>query len=113
MAGGALLAVAAARLIGLDDGLAAFLGDRPGFAMVPIGVLVLTIGAANLVGAWNRRGSFISVFQSIKNWIAGLLLVIIGLGLVGVGMYEVIAPQAFDEILTSFLQPVGHPDSGL
>ena len=111
--GGALLALAAGRLMGLDDGLAAFLRDRPGFAMVPIGLLLLTIGAANLVGAWNRRGSMIGVFQSIKNWIAGLLFVVLGLGLVGVGLYEVAAPQAFDDLLSSFFQPIGLSDTDL
>jgi hypothetical protein len=111
--GGALLAVAAARVIGLDDRLVAFLGDRPGFAMVPVGILSLALGAANLVGAWNRRGSLSGVFVSLKNWLGGLLFVAIGLILVGVGLYEVAAPQAFDDLLNSLFQPISTSHPGL
>lgn len=106
MIGGALLAVAAARVLGLDDRLAAFLGDRPGFTMIPAGVLLLAIGTANLVGAWNRRGSFMGVFQSLRNWAVGLICLLIGLILLCAGMIEWIAPEAFDGWLESTFGPI-------
>ena len=111
--GGTLLAFAATRLLGWDDRLTAFLGDRPGFVMVPVGVLMLAIGAANLIGAWNRRGSFLGVFQSLKNWIGGLVFLVIGMGLLGLGLFEVAAPQAFDDLLNSFFEPIGPSDINL
>jgi hypothetical protein len=113
LTGGALLAVAAARILGVEDKLGTFFSNRPGFAMVPIGVLLLAIGVANLIGAWNRRGSFLSFFQSLRNWAAGLFFLVIGVVLIGLGLFEVADPQAFDQLIGSFFKPLTAPDSGL
>lgn len=111
--GGSLLAVAAARLMGLDDNLGSFFRDRPGFVMVPVGVLLLAIGVANLVGAWNRRESLLGIFRSLQNWAAGLFFLLIGVGLVGLGLFEVAAPQSFDQLINSFFDPLSAADPGL
>jgi hypothetical protein len=104
--GGALLAFAAARLLGWDKQLGAFLADRPGYAMLPVGVVMTALGAANLSGAWNRRGSVLGIFQSLKNWTGGSFLVLLELALVVMGLYEWIAPEAFDSWINSIFGPL-------
>lgn len=111
--GGALSAYVLASLLGLEQRIGAFLADRPGYAMLPLGVVLTALGAANLSGAWNRRGSFFGVFQSLKNWLGGGLLLCLGLSLVVVGLYEVLAPEAFDNLLESFLGPLSFSGDGL
>lgn len=101
--GGALLAYVAARILGWDQRIGAFLADRPGYVMVPAGLLLIALGAANLIGAWNRRGSVMGIFQSLKNWFWGFISLVIGLAMLCTGMVEWIAPEAFDRWLESTL----------
>jgi hypothetical protein len=103
--GAGMLAYTAARILGWDARIAAFLTDRPGFVMVPLGLVLTAIGAANLIGAWNRRGSIMGVFQSLRNWIGGLIAVFIGLVLLCSGLVEWVAPEAFDRWLDSTFGP--------
>jgi hypothetical protein len=99
LVGGALLAYAGARILGWDQNAGAFLIERPGFGMIPLGVVLMAIGAANLIGAWNRRGSIMGVFQSLRNWALGLFAVFMGVILLSMGLIEWIAPEAFDRWL--------------
>lgn len=106
LVGGALLAYVAARLAGCDRRVGAFLFDGPGYAISPLGLMMTASGAAKILGAWNRPTSFRGIVNSLRNWAGGALLLVFGSALMGLGIFEVIAPDAFDSLSRSLLGSV-------
>lgn len=100
------LAVAGvAFLTGAQQTLLAFLLDRPGFALLPAGIAVGAGGIARVIGArdWNRSpGRFLA---SLPERFSGALLLLFGLAMLAAGLFEFVAPAAFDRIVNSLLAP--------
>jgi hypothetical protein len=80
---------------------------RPGLALVVFGGLCLMQAGITLVGAreWKEGpGWMVTLNLIVSRLLPGLILLGIGLGAAGLGMFESIAPRAFDEMGGGFLE---------
>jgi len=77
---------------------------RPGFLMVVLGIIVLIQAAVVFIGY--KSGGQWNVFVDLilLRLILGTILVVIGVGLLGLGMFEIVAPNAFDAMGGALLE---------
>jgi hypothetical protein len=93
----------------LDTGRAVFLHfvRRPGLPLLTMGLFCLLTATASIAGyveqSQTERWVFILDLLTSR-LLPGLILIVIGLGATGLGLFEVLAPQAFDGIGGGFLQ---------
>lgn len=80
---------------------------RPGMPLIVLGMLVLSQAAITLYGSLEmQHGSQQQVVLNLVLFrlLPGAILVIIGLGAVGLGLFEVLAPESFDARGGGFLE---------
>jgi hypothetical protein len=80
---------------------------RPGLPLALIGTLVLMQAVITLAGSMEERhGSQRVVFLNLlfSRLLPGIILVILGLGAMGLGLFEMAAPNAFDAMGGGFLE---------
>lgn len=80
---------------------------RPGLPLALIGMLVLMQAVITLVGSMEERHeSQRVVFLNLlfSRLLPGIILIILGLGAVGLGLFELVAPNAFDAMGGGFLE---------
>ena len=104
--GTALAAAGVSFVLGAEAGLYAFLLERPGFALVPLGLMFAAGGGARVIGARNWRGSAKRFLASIPERIGGSMLLLIGLALLAIGAFEIVMPDGFDDALDALLAPL-------
>lgn len=92
--------------MGREETLLAFVVDRPGFALLAAGLVLVGGGGARVLGAQDWKGSF---FLHLPDRIGAVILSVVGLAILSVGAFEIAAPQAFDSILDGFLAPLRQP----
>ncbi|MGH7460104.1 MAG: hypothetical protein ACREMA_03630 [Longimicrobiales bacterium] len=103
---GAALAVAGvAFLMGAEQRLAALLLERPGFVLAPAGAVLGATGSARVIGAQSWRGSAWRFLSNLPERFGGILVVIFGLGLLAAGLFDILAPDAFDDTVRSLIAP--------
>lgn len=80
------------------------IAQHPGLPMVIVGVIVLIQAAIVFIGY--KQGGQWNVFIDLilLRLIPGIILVVIGVGLLGFGMFEIVAPNAFDAIGGALLE---------
>jgi hypothetical protein len=93
-------------VLGAEERLLAFLKERPGFALLAIGSVSGAGGGARVLGAREWRGSAGRFLASIPERFSGILLLLFGLALFAIGMFEIAAPAAFDRALDALLAPL-------
>ncbi len=74
---------------------------RPGLPLIVLGILVLMQAVITLVGSLeqqerSRRDVIFTLLLS--RLLPGLVLVVVGLGMTGLGLFEIAAPNAFDAL---------------
>lgn len=80
---------------------------RPGLPLIAIGILVLMQAAITVSGSLEQRDGPRSevIFDLLAaRLLPGLFLILIGLGALGLGMFEIVAPNAFDALGGGFLE---------
>lgn len=80
---------------------------RPGLPLVVLGILVLMQAAITISGSLEQRDgprSEVILDLLVGRMLPGLFLVLIGLGLLGLGMFEIVTPNAFDAMGGGFLE---------
>ncbi len=80
---------------------------HPGLPLLVFGTLVLMQAAITVSGSLEQRDGKRSdaiLILLMARMLPGLFLVIIGLGLLGLGMFEIAAPNAFDAMGGGFLE---------
>jgi hypothetical protein len=80
---------------------------RPGLPLVVLGILILMQAAITVSGSLEQRdGSRSEVIFDllVARLLPGLFLMIIGLGAVGTGLFEIVAPNVFDSMGGGFLE---------
>ena len=80
---------------------------RPGLPLVVLGILVLMQAFITISGSLEQRDGPRRevIFELlVGRTLPGLFLVIIGLGALGLGMFEIVAPNAFDSMGGGFLE---------
>jgi hypothetical protein len=80
---------------------------RPGLLLMLIGALCLMQAIIALSGSLeDRQGArwVVILNLAISRLLPGIILVALGLGALGLGMFEFVAPDAFDEMSGEFLE---------
>jgi hypothetical protein len=97
----------AAFMMGAQRALYDFAIARPGVALLPLGVSVGAGGASRVAGARQWRGSLWRVLANLPERIGGAMLMVLGAALAGLGGFELIAPEAFDDIVARLAAGMG------
>ena len=80
---------------------------RPGIPLVVLGVLFLMQAAIVLVGSHELRlgARWVVILNLlVSRLLPGVILVVLGVGALGLGLFEITAPNAFDEMGGGFLE---------
>jgi hypothetical protein len=80
---------------------------HPGFPLIVFGVLCLMQSAITLTGPHElQEGQRWVVIMNllVSRLLPGLMLVVIGVGMTGAGLFEIVAPEAFDKMGGGFLE---------
>jgi hypothetical protein len=80
---------------------------HPGFPLIVFGVLCLMQSAITLIGPHElQEGQRWVVIMNllVSRLLPGLILVVIGVGMTGAGLFEIVAPEAFDKMGGGFLE---------
>lgn len=104
-----LFLLAVALMMYFNNGREIFLQmvRRPGLMLVLLGGLCLLQAAINFAGAWQMRQGSQGVFTSALiavSMLPVLILVMIGLALGTLGLFETVAPVRFDEMGGALLE---------
>lgn len=99
-------AAGVAFLVGAEDALLDLALSRPGVALVPAGLASAAWGAGRVLGAREWRGSLVRLLANIPERIGGAMLFLLGAALLGLGGFELLAPDAFGRALESLLAQV-------
>ena len=82
---------------------------RPGLPLILFGVLLLMQAVISLSGSHElREGSrWVAILNLwISRLLPGVILVVLGVGAIGLGLFELVAPNTFDEIGGGFLEVI-------
>lgn len=93
-------------LVGAEGALLDIALRRPGLALVPAGLASAAWGAGRVLGAREWRGSWWRLVANIPERIGGAMLLLLGAALLGLGGFELLAPDAFARALENFLAQV-------
>ena len=80
---------------------------HPGLPLILFGALCLMQAVITLVGSHElQEGQRWIVIMNllVSRLLPGIILVLIGLGMTGLGLFEILAPKAFDEMGGGFLE---------
>jgi hypothetical protein len=80
---------------------------RPGLPLMLIGALCLMQAVITLTGSHELRQGLrwvVILNLAVSRLLPGIILVVIGLDALGLGMFEFVAPDAFDEMGGDFLE---------
>ena len=79
---------------------------HPGLPLIALGVICLIQSVINLIGPLETgEPSFgMELIGLITRLLPGFILVLAGLGMIGLGLFEIAAPQAFDQMGGAFLE---------
>jgi len=73
---------------------------HPGLPLIVFGMLCLIQSVITIIGPLDSQEGSRSTL--IIDWLArflpGIILIVLGLGLMGLGLFEIVAPDAFDQI---------------
>ena len=80
---------------------------HPGVPMILFGALLLMQAAITLAGARELREGpnwIVILNLTVSRLLPGVILVVLGIGAVGLGLFEIAAPDAFDQMGGGFLE---------
>ncbi len=99
--------VAAAGVIFFDLGGAAerLLSDRPGIVIAPLGFIFLCTAVGWLSGDEQMNASVLMFIVTLPHRIGAVITLLFALAVLGVGLFELVAPEAFDQIVASLKPP--------
>lgn len=80
---------------------------RPGMPLVAIGLLLLLQSLVMFLGYRELNegsGFMVTMNLVISRMLPGVILLVLGLGAIGLGLFEIVAPMAFDNLGGGFLE---------
>lgn len=106
---GLFLVIVAVMIYMNADGRGVFLHmvRRPGLPLIFLGGLLLMQAVITLVGSHElRHGSQATLILNLlfSRLLPGVILIVLGAGAMGLGVFEILAPEPFDEIGGGFLE---------
>ena len=100
-----MIAVAAVVLLGLVDAAERLVAERPGIVIAPLGLVFLGAAGGWLWGEEQMNSSFLMVLATLPQRLGALVTVLFSLAVLGVGLFELVAPAAFDQIVAMLTPP--------
>ena len=80
---------------------------HPGIPLIVFGMICLVQSVITLIGSKDtgQNSRWVEIFSLLlARLLPGIVLVVLGLGAVGLGVFEIVAPNAFDQIGGRFLE---------
>lgn len=105
LAGLALLLAGILRSLGIASAFGAYLSQRPGVALFAGGIALFSAGLATVIGPASWRVTPVAFIIRLPSRLLGLVLTVAGLAAVILGLFEFLAPEAFDAWLQALLGP--------
>lgn len=99
------LALSAVVLFGLQGSAERLVLDRPGFVIAPLGFIFLCTALGWLMGEEAMNSSVQMFIVTLPHRIGALVTLAFALAVLGVGVFELVAPDAFDRTLESLRPP--------
>jgi hypothetical protein len=87
--------------------LAMQMARHPGLPLIVFGALCLTQAVITLIGFHELQEGprwIVILNLLVSRLLPGVMLVVIGLGMTGLGLFEILAPKAFDQMGGGFLE---------
>ena len=106
--GAGAVVVAAVVLLGLQDAAGRLIAERPGIVLVPLGSLFLCTAGGWLFGEEGMNSSPLLFVATLPHRLGALITVLFSLAVLGVGLFELAAPAAFDQAV-EWLKPPPPP----
>jgi hypothetical protein len=91
---------------GTQDRLWSYLLTRPGAALLAAGAMSTSGGVARVLGAREWKRSLRGALTGLAERTGGAILLLLGLALLGLGVFEILQPVAFDDSLSALLEPL-------
>lgn len=111
LVGGGMVVGALVLWMGLGQPLLDWLRLRPGPALILAGLMLVLYGLPSFLGAVEERGSAGVLLASLPGRLFNLALVAAGLAAIGLGVWELVAPDAYDALwqgMTGLFWPIGN-----
>ena len=89
-----------------EHALYRFLLARPGAALIAAGTALAAAGGAGVLGAREWRGSSRRLLANLPQRIGAAMVLLAGLALLAIGVFEVVAPAAVDGAFDNLLEPL-------
>lgn len=79
---------------------------HPGLPLIAFGMLCLIHSVITFIGPLDSRehAGWILMISWLARFLPGIILVVLGLSLTGLGLFEIVAPNAFDKMGGGFLE---------
>jgi hypothetical protein len=99
-----LIAAGIILLMDVGDAVVAFIKARPGSTMVITGLFMIVYGVPNILGSVEEHQSIGRFLASVPGRMFSVVLVLIGVLIIILGGWEIVAPAAFDSAVHQFVQ---------
>jgi len=99
------LAISGVVLFGLEDSAWRLVGDRPGLAIAPVGFIFLCTALGWLLGDDTMNSSVLMFFVTLPHRIGAVITLVFALAVLGIGVFELVAPAEFDRLVESLRPP--------
>ncbi len=97
LVGFGIVAFAVAQLLGLGPVLEEHVRERPGIVIIPVSLAGLAWTMSLVFGTVEQRGSMWRLVSSVPARLLGLSLAVISLAGLAVGLWDIVAPAAFEQ----------------
>ena len=79
---------------------------HPGLPLLVLGILFLIHSVITFIGPLGSRdgSGFILMISWLARFLPGIILVVLGLAMTGLGLFEIVAPDAFDKMGGALLE---------
>ena len=73
---------------------------HPGLPLIVFGMLCLIQSVITFIGPLGSRdgSGLVLMISWLARFLPGIILVVLGIAMIGLGLFEIVAPQAFDQI---------------
>jgi hypothetical protein len=101
----AMVTIAAVVLLGLTHAAERLVGERPGLVIAPLGFIFLCSAGGWLWGEEQMNSSPLMFLATLPHRLGALVAVLFSLAVLAVGVFELVAPAAFDQLVDQLRPP--------
>lgn len=101
--GGGVMIYGLARFLNVGDAAVNLVSGRPGIIFLATSLVLLSLGSAQILSAAQWTGSLGDWLLGVPRGLAGLFLAAFGLVALGIGLFELFDPTAFNDFVNSIV----------